>query len=288
MGTMGDGGHVVPLSTPVPSPATVLAEPHALRWARFTLLRAIRTVRHMNDNDRANLVSSAGHRPTGSGSTKVLGTVAIAGLATFVAIFAAMHLIQTDLNPVASFGSDYALGRAGWLMQLGFMSAGIGVLSLALGLRGSLALGARRRLAVGLVAAAGVGFVGSGLFSTDPPLDDGTTGYTTEGTLHDLAGMVLFLSLIIGTFVLARVFRRDPRWARMAPVAKGFAWASLAGLIVTLIAGEAGTPPDEGVVGLVQRVFIVIIVAWLLLVSSRVRELGAAQAPTIGTTGASP
>jgi hypothetical membrane protein len=202
-----------------------------------------------------------------------LGMVGIVGVAAFAAAFAAMHVIQSDLNPIQNFGSDYAFGRGGWLMRLGFVAAGIGTLLITIGLRRSVAAVKRRGLGVVLLGLAGIGFIGSGLFNADPPLADGTTGYTTEGSLHDVAGFLLFLTIIAAGSVLARVFARDPQWHAAMSTTRAFAWLAVVGLVATITASEI-SDPGTGITGLVQRIFVATIVGWLLFLGWRLRRVG--------------
>ena len=212
-----------------------------------------------------------------SHTTRLFGVGGVAGFVSFAAAFAAMHFIQPDLNPIENFGSDYAFGRGGWVMRLGFVMAGVGALLLTLGLRRSLAAEKRRGISTVLMGLAGVGFVGSGLFNADPPLEDGTTGYTTEGSLHDLTGMILFISLIVVSFVLVGVFGRDRRWHTLARTARTFAWLSLIGLVATITSAEMTTPGSGGITGLVQRVFVGTFLTWLIILGWRVYRLADAS-----------
>jgi len=220
-------------------------------------------------------------------TTTMLGTVGIVGVAAFASVFAVMHAVQPDLDPVERFGSDYANGKAGWLMQAGILAAAAGTLAVVSGLRRSLVPGKRKRLGVALLFVVGVGFVGSGLFKADPPRPDGTTGYTAEGAVHDLSGMFMFLSLVVGTFVLAGVFRRDPRWREVAPTALIFGALILAGLVVTVAAAEIDPPGsgDGGFAGLSQRLFFTAALTWIGLLGLNVRRLG--SAPMAHTGGGS-
>lgn len=205
------------------------------------------------------------------------GVTGVTGVVSFAVAFGAMHFIQPDLDPIESWGSHYAFGRGGWVMRLGFILAGMGTLSLTLGLRKSMAAGKRKGLSTVLMGLVGVGFVGSGLFNADPILEDGTTAYTTEGSLHVLAGMILFISLIVASFVLVGVFARDPRWHPSARTARAFAWSTLIGLVATITASEVTVPGSGGITGLVQRVFVATVLTWLVILGWRVHRLADAS-----------
>ena len=168
-----------------------------------------------------------------------------------------LHFIQSDLDPVEITISEYALGRLGWLMTLAFLVVGLSTLALALGLRRSLAPGKRVAASVVLVALAGVGFVASGIFEAEPEVD---------ASVHDLAGLLLFLAIIVGAFLLRGVFARDVRWQALASAALWFAL----GLLVTFL-GFFFAP--EWLQGLPQRVFVAIMMSWLAVIGWWMRRL---------------
>ncbi len=98
---------------------------------------------------------------------KALGTVGIIGvLIWFPLIPFFVHFVQPELNPIARFISDYANGRLGWLIKLGFLAGGVGTVAIAVGMQRSLAPGKRVGASVvlmtlvGLVAMNGLYFVG--------------------------------------------------------------------------------------------------------------------------------
>jgi hypothetical protein len=208
----------------------------------------------------------------GGPSLEMLGTVGIAGVSYFFATILAMHFIQPDLRPIDHTISEYALGRWGWLMTLGWVVGGVAVLALALGLRRSLTPSTTVRVSIGLMVLSGlVGFIASGLFRTDVPDAEGITGYTGSGQLHDVAGLIGFLALLVGAFILATVFAQDPRWSPMAGPTRWFAWAMLGWLVVRVAVAVAQL---VGSGGLVQRIVWPIMLGWLALVGWRMRRLG--------------
>ena len=213
-----------------------------------------------------------------------LGTLGAAGVSYFALTFLAMHFIQPELNPLDHNGSDYAVGRLGWLMSLGFVVAGTGTLALAAGLYKSLLPGKGVRAAVLLLMLVALGFVGSGVFPTDVPLADGTVGYTFSGKMHAVSGFVLFLSLITVAFVLARVFARDANWQTTATITRWFAWFVPLGFVGAMTAAILHPPGTGGVAGLMQRIFLAPVFAWFILMGVRMRRIESALR---GSTGRS-
>jgi len=122
----------------------------------------------------------------------------------------ALHFLEPDFSPVNEYTSDYVLGRSfGWLMRTAFFAAGIGTLSIALGIRKTLGPGKRVKASFALLAVVGVAFVVVGLFNTDPTL---VTDLTTTGTVHFAASVVVFIGLLVAAWFLRGVFKRDRSW----------------------------------------------------------------------------
>ncbi len=202
-------------------------------------------------------------------SVSRLGTIGIAGAAYFVVSVVVLHFIQTDLDLIEILISKYGLGRFGWLLILAFLVVGVGTLALALGLRRSLAPGKGVATSVVLMALAGFGLLNygglhhivSGLLEAD---------HEAEATIHDLSGRLLFFTIIIGAFILRRVFTRDTRWHGLAAAALWFAL----GLLVTFLLFFL--LPEE-VTGVAQRVFVAVIMSWLAVIGWWMRGLGNAE-----------
>ena len=111
----------------------------------------------------------------------------------------------------------------------------------------------------------------SGVFASDPPRADGTVGYTTVGAIHDLAGLVGGLAVLVGLFALARACWRDPAWERIARIVRVFAVLFVVGLIAEIVIGELSTvgPDGDGVTGLVQRTDLAITMTGAILFGLR-------------------
>ena len=196
----------------------------------------------------------------------LLGVIGVAGVAYFVATFVVLHFVQWGLNPAEHFISEYALWRFGWLVTLAFFVVGVGTLALAVGLHRSFEPGERVATSVALMTIAGISFIVLGIFKIDPLLEDGTTAYTPAGIMHLLAGLALFLSLIIGALILRGVFAGDAMWQGLERAALRFAFGMLVAPIVMLAV------PQEAV-GLAQRALVAIMLMWLAVVGWWMRQL---------------
>jgi hypothetical protein len=199
-------------------------------------------------------------------SVERLGAVAMVAFPLQPFIVFAFAFIQPEV-PLSDADSVYALGRLGWLRQLGFVATGIGSLAIALGLSRSLASGKRVRLAVVLLAVGGVAQIGTGLFKTDLPEEVERTGLTFSGLMHILLALLSFVTITVGLFVLWRVFARDPRWHTMARPTRWIAWWSVIEFVATLVGG-----------GIAQRLLSLPGFAYATFLGWRMRQLGARAA----------
>jgi hypothetical membrane protein len=63
-----------------------------------------------------------------------LAVVSLAGILSYLAIFAALHIVPSGYDPVRHAVSDYAVGRYGYLFRIGLWVSSVGVLALAFAL----------------------------------------------------------------------------------------------------------------------------------------------------------
>ncbi len=183
-----------------------------------------------------------------------LSLAAVIGTTYWLLTVALLHLLRTDYDPLEHTISNYATGSYGYLMSAAFMVWGISILALG----ASVLLGFRPRPRAGgvLLIVAGIAIFFAGVFKGDVITQASPTTTTTSGGIHDLASMVFFLSLIVTMFVMARSFKKNPRWVQLR-------WLSVilaAATTITLVAFIATS--GTAVAGLVQRVFAIWVVSW--------------------------
>lgn len=192
----------------------------------------------------------------------------------FIVMFVAFPFIQPELDPLERWGSEYAAGRLGSLMVTAFAFLAIGVAALGLGLAAGLDPEARSRAGNVLLLVAAVGFLGSGVFVTDlqvlnenPPPRWVEPPPSPEMIGHLLSSLVAFLGLLPAAGLISRRLRLAGRlrggyrWLRI------LAWAMPLGLLAVMFYFE-----PRGIEGLGQRIFIAMMLAWLLIAAQGLRK----------------
>lgn len=187
---------------------------------------------------------------------------------------AVLHILDPGLNVVDEYLSVYALGEFGWLSRVADFAMGAGVAAIALGLRKTLADSRKATTSWVLMLISGLGFVISGIFNTDP---SSVAETTDAGALHDVGGYVSILSLMISTWLLRGVFSRDGQLVPMARIQAWFAFAMSAALVAFLA--------SEPILGLTQRLFVLVVVAWLITLAANLRKVNqpASKPPATAT-----
>ena len=177
-----------------------------------------------------------------------------------------MTFLEPDLNVLEDTTSEYALRTSGWLALALNLVPAAGISAIALGLRETLTPGKRVTVSWVSLLVAGLGFGVAGLFPADPA---GAAVGTVAGAIHGTTALVTVLTFPIAAWLLRGVFRRDRRWATFAPAESWFAvLISVAFLLQFVLYGS-------GLIGLTQRIFLVAVAIWLLVLGARLRQVEA-------------
>jgi hypothetical protein len=216
--------------------------------------------RRRNERGTRSQLTVRQHAPRWS----LLAALAIVGQLLLTAS-ALLLPIWSEYGLIADNISELALGRFGGVQTAAFLTVGLGTLGLALAVR-ALTAGTWGSLAGSLlIAVYGAGAICSAVFPTDRIDSPGDlSSLSATGTIHIGVSIVSFLSVIVAMFVLTRTFARDQRW-RSFP-----RWAVLfpAGALVLMFLQTQGP-----LVGLMQRLLVAMISAWLILVALKIRSI---------------
>lgn len=196
-----------------------------------------------------------------------LALAAIAGQAVLLASAWLLPLLS-EFDVRGDTISELVLGRYGWVQTLAFVMAGLGVVALAAAVR-QLTQGAwGSRPGAWLVGIYGAGAVLVAAFPTDRidrPAD--AWSQSTSGMIHIAVSLISFVSMILAMFLLFRTFLLDARWRPLTPWIVLLPCAAL-----SLMLGQGEGPHG----GLLQRLLVSVIAAWIVIVAHRVRTLATA------------
>ena len=195
--------------------------------------------------------------------------VSLAAGGLFTGLLAALHLVKPELEPTWRFVSEYALGRAGWMMTCAFISLATSLLGAVVATwRHVRTVVGRIGLVIIVVAAAGL-LLAAG-FETDP-INTTVDAYTQAGRVH-LLGASLDYSPI-GMLLTGWALSRTPRWRslrRPLMITAGISFALMVGFTATLPRdGQFG--PDT-YTGLMGRFLLLSYLGWIVVVGRAVRR----------------
>lgn len=194
----------------------------------------------------------------GPRGSDLLAIVSLGGSGCFVASALLLPAVS-EYGIRGDFISELAIGRYGFFQTLAFVAFGIGALALAAGLRGS-TKGSWGSFAGSVL----VGLLGIGvLLDAVSPIDPGGRMTTVAGTVHLVAALVAFVCVVVAMFVLSRTFKQSAGWRSIWSVSLVLAFAALAAFFL---------PSGGEWAGLFQRVFVGIVVSWMVIVAIRLRS----------------
>lgn len=187
--------------------------------------------------------------------------LAIVGAATtlvFPLLVVTLQVIQRHAyQPVRQAMSELALGRDGWLMAVAFCALAVGSALLA---RLMHELTGARVATILLGASAALTAMSAFVHA------DGDNAKTTlHGQIHQGAGIVTFVSIIVAMFMLAPRLRDQPSWRRLATVTRIMAIGGVPAFFLVPVLGQ-----DH--LGLAQRVLVGLLVAWNVFAQLYVRH----------------
>lgn len=215
--------------------------------------------------------------------TRLLLWAGAVGPLLFVVVLLIEGATRPGYSAWHSFGSSLSLGSQGWMQITNFIVCGLLVLGFAIGLRQALQTGKGSVWGPVLLGFFGLELIIAGIFVTDPGLGyppgvPALANPTVHGIIHALAGLAVFVSLSIASFVMTRRFAGDPAW-------RGWAlYSLLTGLIILgsfVVQQVLGNMDQHGAiqnapVGLVQRVGIIAGWIWVSLLASALLRKGRA------------
>jgi Protein of unknown function (DUF998) len=208
--------------------------------------------------------------------TRLMLACGIVGPSLFVVVAMIEGATRPGYSAWRNYVSQLSTGDSGWIQIANFLACGLLTLAFAAGLRRVMPYGRGSVWGPVLLGVFGLGLIVAGVFPSDPilgypPGTQRTGAQTTQGFLHNIAGLAVFSAVAAACFVLARRFAGDPEWRGWPAysVASGFV------IGVFFVASLAAAALDEqgivsiGLAGLLQRISIVVGWGWVALLALR-------------------
>jgi hypothetical protein len=185
----------------------------------------------------------------------------IAGIALYVVLDAAAQSLPPHYSPISQAESDLAVGPYGYIMAVNFVNRGLFSLFFLYGLMKSVPSSAGLRTGFALF---GMWAVGSLILASSPTDVSGPA--TVHGLVHLVVATLAFLGAALGTLSLSRAFGRGPA---LKDLRFAMPLAILAVVFFFVLYGGPVVLPHAAakVGGLVERVFIGMVLVWMLTVS---------------------
>jgi hypothetical protein len=185
----------------------------------------------------------------------ILGPLLFGGVVTTLTILKYDFLLSLGWHPLYAptfdWPSGLALGKYGWIMTATFILSGFMLTLFASGLCLNLPRSRIALIATFTLSLAGLALA-SLAFTTDPTIR--STPATWHGQLHDLAFVLLGITLMPAMILLGFAFRQSTHWRSLASYTWGTALLAI---------------PTFSLKGAVFYVFLLAVLVWSKVISFR-------------------
>jgi hypothetical protein len=187
--------------------------------------------------------------------------ISFVSIIIFATLIIVLHFVRPDLDPLQRPTSEYSVGKYGYLMTVAFFCMSTASFALVIALNKTNAGRARFGFGLVLLTMWAVAVLIGMIFPIDP---EGAQP-TTAGKIHKSNGAVGFFCLALGLLLISWRFKYDENMRSLHPV------ALILSLITVLIFISVGISfrMEFGFTGLLQRIYLIIVIIWFLLTLSR-------------------
>ena len=181
---------------------------------------------------------------------RTIAAAAAAAVVAFPCLVVTANVVQRDhYSATREAVSNLALGQAGWLMTLAFLSLGTGTLLLALVVR---RLVTRAIFGPGFLLAGGCTTLLSAVFRTDAE----NASSSLHGTIHMALGLGSFVLVISAITACSISFLRSRSHRRLGVASAVWALAAFSAIVLTFAL-------PQSLFGVGQRAFLAAAVSWM-------------------------
>jgi hypothetical protein len=197
-----------------------------------------------------------------AGRARLLFAATIAGIALYVVLDAVAQSLPPHYSAISQAESDLAVGPYGYIMAVNFVNRGVFSLLFLRGLMKSLP--SKPGFRSGFILF-GVWAVGALILAVAPT--DVNPPATLHGTVHLAVATLAFLGAAFGVLSLSRAFGVDPTLKDLRRYSMPLAVLAAAGFFVLYGAPFVFSHAAAHVGGLLERVFLGLVLTWMLVVS---------------------
>lgn len=199
--------------------------------------------------------------------------LAILGIVVYVVLDVVAQLLPPHYSPISQAESDLAVGPYGYVMTINFVVRGLLTFAFLVGLLQATRLGQTARAGLALLAVWGAGAFILAAFPTDVG-----TAVTVHGTIHNITAAVAFVGGAFGALSLAQHFGAENRLSDLQTGARILGLLAVVMLFVTL--ASLVIHRFSHIFGLVERIFIGLVLLWMLVVAVQLLRSDRGSRPT--------
>ena len=186
--------------------------------------------------------------------------------ALFVTVFTIEGWLRPGYDPLKTYVSALSLGPRGWIQMVNFLLFGALLFIFTRAVALEFQIGKASRGGLVLLTIISICYFISGPFVMDPtstPLNQ----VTIHGTIHGIAGAIVFVLMPITCFVYLRRFRVDPQWQSLQWWTLALGTISAAGSILLTLFTKFSALQNVFInwLGLIQRTAIVPFMLWVFI-----------------------
>ena len=190
----------------------------------------------------------------------------IIGPALFVAVFTIEGRLRPGYEPLKMYVSALSLGLRGWIQMANFIILGILLFVFTRGVKAEFETGKASRGGLILLTIIAILFIVSGPLRMDPMFTPANQ-VTVHGTIHGIAGAIIFVLMPISCFVYLRRFRTDSEWQFLQWWTLALGILTAIALVVFSVISKAPDLQNRFIdwLGFFQRTLIVPYMLWVFI-----------------------
>lgn len=188
---------------------------------------------------------------------------AIVGIALYAALDALAQSLPPHYSAISQAESDLAVGPFGYIMTINFINRGVLSIIFLVGFSRAVKPSKGFRVGYFLVGLWAVGSMVLAVFPTDV-----SGSPTVHGTIHLIVAILAFLGGAFGELELSRSLQKEQPTDGLGSVAVTVAVLALASLAALFLGPAVAPRALQNVGGLIERIFIGLVLSWMLVVSA--------------------